>query len=532
MRVLLINPYYPLTEMPSPPLGLCYVAAAFERAGATVRILDLVVSPYSRDRIEKLLREFRPRLVGATCVTMSFNAAMMVLRDTKAIDPSIITVMGGPHVTYRARETLVEEPALDLAVLGEGETIVAEMTAILACGQGIDALKRVPGITLRDGDAIHESMPREHRVDVRKLPLPARHLVPMERYRALDLAASMITSRGCPFQCIFCVGRKMSGAKVRYRDAVDVVDEMELLAKLGFSQINIADDLFTAKKKHCFAICDEIIRRGLNVRWTAFSRANTVSPDLLAKLKEAGCVHLSFGFESANEEILKTVNKRIDRSDMMRAVEMCREAGMSAQASFIYGLPGETPGTMEETAEFRRLIHSLGMESGIHLLAPFPGTLVRERAAEYGVRILTDDWSQYTANSAIVETPGTNSDSLEKDVIALQQMVMDQVAEICRKVEEGTATEEDRQRYNKLDRMGIFYEIMMQDLLAEPLAVPAGAAGDAEDLLSHLVDRVVPHIIFTPARVQDAMRHALEHDLFSIHRDGAGLHLDWSEFWA
>jgi|TARA_B100000315_G_scaffold259391_1_gene315253 radical SAM superfamily enzyme YgiQ (UPF0313 family) len=527
MKVLLINPYYPLTEMPSPPLGLAYVAAAFERAGAEVQVLDLVVESYCRNKLERLLMTFQPELVGATCVTMSFDAAVKVLNDAKEARPEITTLLGGPHVSYRAKETLEECPALDIAVLGEGEVTVAElMTAFGANGLDAD-LSGIAGLAFRQGSSVCITTARPHLQDVNRLAEPARKMLPMGRYRALGLAVSMITSRGCPFQCIFCVGRKMSGAKVRYRDPVAVVDELAHLHALGFKQINIADDLFTAKKKHCFAICDEIIARGIDVRWTAFSRANTISPELLARLKRAGCVQLSFGFESANEDILKTVQKRIDRETMLAAVEMCQAAGMSAQASFIYGLPGESQQTMRETAEFSRRINAMGTTAGIHLLAPFPGTLVREHADRYRLRILTDDWSQYTANTAIVETPDADRHSLERDVKALQDLVLQQFEDIRNRVEAGVATEEEVDRYQDLDRLGIYYELMMQDLLDR--SYPTKCVTDPTCVLTEMVDRVAEQVSYPPDRIRAVLNHGLEQCFFAYTVGKNSVRWFWKE---
>ena len=247
MRVLLINPFYPMTEMPSPPLGLAYVAGAFCKAGAEVKVLDLVVEAYSREIMTDLLDTFQPDLVGLTAVTMNYNGACDLLKVIKELQPDLLTVMGGPHVTFNAREELLTHPELDMVVTGEGEATIAELTRALDSGS---KLNDVAGLVYREGSEIRFNKPRPTGLDLSQAPMPARHLLPMRRYKALGLAVSMITSRGCPFQCIFCVGRKMSGAKVRYRDPISVVDEMEQLASLGISQINIADDLFTAKKMH------------------------------------------------------------------------------------------------------------------------------------------------------------------------------------------------------------------------------------------------------------------------------------------
>ncbi|MBT4522857.1 MAG: B12-binding domain-containing radical SAM protein [Halieaceae bacterium] len=462
MRVLLINPFYPLTEMPSPPLGLAYVAGAFAEAGAEVRVLDLVVEAYSELKLEQLLGDFNPNIVGITSVTMTYNSACELLKIVKKLRPEITTLMGGPHVTFNARASLRDHPELDMAVLGEGEATIAELCKSFSSGSN---LASIAGLAYRDDQGIRITETRASSLNVNSAPMPARHLLPMGRYKALGLAASMITSRGCPFKCVFCVGRKMSGAKVRYRDPISVVDEMEHLSREGFVQINIADDLFTAKKKHCYAICDEIVRRGLTIPWTVFSRANTISAELLSRLKQAGCAHISFGFESGNEDILKTVQKRITTDQMLNAARLCAQAGIPSQASFISGLPGETEETLRQTAAFADRINEIGTAVGFHILAPFPGTPVRDDAEELGLRILSTDWSRYTANEAVIETDGASAAMLEKDANELQIKANKHVAAIQQRIADKSASIQEQQNMRKLTKMKVFYEMMMDDML-------------------------------------------------------------------
>lgn len=401
MRVLLINPPTPLEERPNPPLGLAFVAAALEDAGIEVRISDMVTHPLDRPRLEALLDELQPQIVGTTAVTMTFHGAIKALRDVKAIAPDVLTVMGGPHVTFTPKETLASVPELDIIVMGEGDVTIVDLVEALRSGRD---WSKVRGIAYRGEGSAVEITPAQDIVDVNELPQPARHLLPLGRYRALKMPISITTARGCPFPCIFCSARDMAGAKIRNRDAGIVVDELEDLAGLGFHQINIADDLFTGRKKHCLAVCDEIIARGLKINWSCYSRVDTINPDMLARMKEAGCTTMAFGIESANEEMLKRVRKGITIPKTIEAVKMCVEAGIDPHCSFILGLPGETPETLQETLAFCETIKEMGASYGLHLLAPFPGTAVREQMETFDLKILTDDWSQYHANRAIVET--------------------------------------------------------------------------------------------------------------------------------
>jgi len=390
MRVLLINPFYPISETPSPPLGLAYLAAALSEAGIEAKIIDLVVYPYSKAMLRNVLEQFQPQLVGLTAVTMTFENAMGVVRDIKKINHNILTVMGGPHVTFCARESLNDHPELDILVLGEGERTIVDLCRTVNAGSDWN---RINGIVYRQHSEVRETAPRDPIENLDDLPDPDRSLLPLGRYRALGMPISLITSRGCPFKCIFCVGRKMVGSRVRYRSPDKIVDEMEYLSSLNFHQINIADDLFTANRKHCLAVCDEILKRRLELKWTSFARVDTVSDEILAKMKVAGCSAVSFGVESGNPQILATIKKGITRQQVVAAVDMCRRAGIIPHASFILGLPGETPQTIRETMDFGEQLKELGLSYGFHLLAPFPGTEIRENSDQYGIKILTDDWS-------------------------------------------------------------------------------------------------------------------------------------------
>ncbi len=460
--VLLINPFYPIDETPSPPLGLAFLAGALEAAGCEVRILDLVVEAYHPERLRQILDDFQPRLVGATAVTMTFDHAVEVLADIKALAPEVPTVIGGPHVTFWAEETLNRHSAVDIVARGEGETTIVRLARALPEDKDWSQL---PGIIFRHAGAIIDNGWPVPQTDLDVLAPPARHLLPLGRYRALHMPISMTTSRGCPHGCIFCVGRKMVGARVRYRNPGRVVDELAHIAGYGFHQVNLADDLFTASAGHCLAVCDEILRRGLEVRWTSFARVDTVSVALLKKMRQAGCLAVSFGIESGDPGILKTIRKGITLAQVEAAVAMCHEAGLMPHGSFILGLPGETPETIERTLAFGRRLETMGVSYGFHLLAPFPGTRVRERATEYGLKILTDDWRQYHANRAIVETATVPAARLDEIAGGWKDRFDAYLGDIQRRMGTGEASADEADTIVNLERTVLLYDLMMGELL-------------------------------------------------------------------
>ncbi len=504
-RVLLINPFYPITETPSPPLGLAYLAGSLESAGVAVRLLDGVVGPLTNGHLARELAAFAPHWVGVTAVTMTVNRALDIVRQVKTLDPGVRTVMGGPHASFTAEATLRETPELDVIVRGEGEET---LTALVATDGAREAWSKIAGLSYRWGTTIHHTAAAPVPPDVDHLPLPARHLIPLGRYRTLGMPVSLTTSRGCPYKCIFCVGRKMVGARVRYRQPTAVVEEMARLAGLGFTQINLADDLFTANRRHCLAVCDAIIARGINLRWSAFARVDTVSPEILARMREAGCQAVSFGIESGSPEILKTIKKGFVLDQAESAVKMCRDAGIAPHASFILGLPGETPETLAQTLAFGERLEQEGLCYGFHLLAPFPGTAVYDRAADYGLEILSANWDDYHANRAVCAPDGLDPAVLDAQAEKWEQRLQVYLEDIRCKMDGGTATPEEREQIRNMERTVILYELMMGDVL-NGLTLSADERAPEEDQLHQIARQSAAHLpAFTPDQVADALLEA------------------------
>ena len=257
----------------------------------------------------------------------------------------------------------------------------------------------------------------------------------------------------------------MVGARVRYRNPRKVVDELAYLSTLDFHQINIADDLFTASKKHCLAVCDEIIRQQLKFQWTSFARVDTVSRPVLERMKQAGCSAVSFGVETGSPEILTTIKKGITLDQVVQAVNMCNEVGVTPQASFILGLPGETLQTLRQTVAFAEQLKNMGVLHGYHLLAPFPGTDVRENSQNYDIRIMSNDWDDYHANKAIVRTSAVGRRALDSIVKDWQKNFDTWLDDIKQRRDNGEATEEEAWPLTNLEHIILIYDLMMKQVL-------------------------------------------------------------------
>lgn len=247
MRILLINAPYPYSEWPTLPLGLTYLAAVLEENGYEVEIMDMLVSKFSIQKIKEKFQEFQPDICGAGPVTMNYPTALRAIKVCKELGAT--TVMGGPHVTFYDRNALEEAPYLDIIIRGEGEYTFLNI---------IEArdLSNVDGITYRERGEIVRNPPSKFIENLDELPFPARHLVPLSKYRAFKAGCDMITGRGCPYACTFCVGHKMLGRKMRFRDVMRCVDELEeIVYDFGFKKVNIVDDTLTVNHKRIFAFC-------------------------------------------------------------------------------------------------------------------------------------------------------------------------------------------------------------------------------------------------------------------------------------
>lgn len=490
MRILLVNPSYPFEEFPRLLVTLPYVAAALRADGHEVEILDLLLSRTSPEKVERRMARFRPQLVGITSVTLNHHIAAGIAEVVRKCDETVPIAMGGPHVSFEIEGSFRDLPALDYIGIGEGEHTMVELARALGRRPGAPDLRDVRGLALRDpaSGRIVRNAPRALEDDLDALPTPARDLVPLARYLAFDSHASVVTSRGCPYECIFCSAPQWTGRKVRYRDPVSCVDEIEELARLGFGEITIEDDLFTLYRKHFLAVCGELERRRTGIRWNAFSRVDTISPEIVQTMARAGCQAICFGVESGNQEVLDLVKKNSNLDKVKAAMRMTQDAGISALASFIIGLPGETEETLRKTVEFADELHSeFGSLYGFHILAPFPGTEVRERAKAYGLDILTSDWTKYDANHVVTRTAGA-------DVGAIQAVADEYDATMERYLryqdalfENGRLEGYERKLYLRRRRQELLWKLLLGDVVEgfapfrgpDPVAELEAAVADA-----------------------------------------------------
>lgn len=503
-------------------LSIPCVGAALEEAGAEVQVLDFLVTKNSRENIEKKLRQFKPDIVGVTSVTLNYPAARQILETCKEIDSKLVTIIGGPHVTFSVEETLHESPFIDVVVRREGEETAVELMEAIEKGSD---LSKVKGIAFRKDSEIVITEERPFIQNLDRLPFPARHLLPLSRYLALQSACGVMTSRGCPFGCSFCVGHRMVGKKVRFRDPKLVVDEIENVINMGFKLLAFEDDFFTVNHKHCFDICDEIISRKLDFLWAAYARVDSVDNPLLQKMKQAGCFALCFGVESSNQEILNLAHKKITPVKIREAIKLCQDWGYDYIASFIAGLPGETEDTLRQSINFAKSLSDGGW--GFHILSPFPGTEVREKAAELGLRILTHDWERYDANQAVCETAGIKAETLDEMVGKITQGFYDARTKDALA---GRLSSKELNKWQSEESQNFVWQLLHQEIIEQEGKIRLdGYPFDVERYIGELQGRVWNILSFPLKFVKTELRRLVDNKYLRYQLEDEHLTWKWSE---
>jgi radical SAM superfamily enzyme YgiQ (UPF0313 family) len=390
-----------------PPIGLAYLASVL-RDGHDVRVLDANGLGYGLDDVRRELKKFYPDVVGITSVTPSIYQAYRVAKIAKEVREDCKVIVGGPHVTFLPDRTLKECRFIDVIVRGEGEETVRQLAEALEKG----GWEKVKGITFRKGDRIISNESRPFIKNIDEIPFPSWDLLPMDKYQFCGQRyASMLTSRGCPFNCSFCASSRLFGGFWRGRSPENVVEEIRLLHdKFGVKNIEFVDDTFTLDQKRAERICDEIVREGLDISWGASSRVDTLSRSLVEKMKKAGCWILFLGIESGCQKILDVIGKRITIEQARKAVKIIKEAGVQVLGSFIIGFLQDTIETISETIRFAKTLNLDYAEFSI--LTPYPGTPIYEHAKKNNL-LLTEDWSKYTGLEPTVKIEGVSSSKLK-----------------------------------------------------------------------------------------------------------------------
>lgn len=402
-----------------PPLNLALLAAIAEQHGHDVTIMDGEAEQITLDAMVQRAVALNPDVIGFTATSPFFHISKAVAEGIKRIAPQIPIVVGGPHITIMKEEALL--PAFDYAFVGEAEESWPQFLNQL--GQGRD-VSNVAGIIFRrNGELVSTGQPADI-TDLDALPAPARHRLDMSRYKLGTLRGrlpftSIQTMRGCPWKCIFCASEALKTTEMRVRSPRSVVNEMkQVVEQFGTRHFYIVDDVMTLWKEHILEIAELITREKLEITFEGSTRANLVEDEVIARLVKSGLIRLSFGLETVDPEIRRTMKKQVPLEHYVKANGICNKYGVEALNSVMIGLPGETRDTVMATLTFLRNAREV-KQANFAIAVPYPGTEFHELAVkgDKGVKLMTKDFSEYRRYGSAVTTVG---DLSPRDLIDLQ----------------------------------------------------------------------------------------------------------------
>jgi len=395
VRVLLVNPPYDIKRYMGglakvgwvfPPIGLLYIASYLRKHQPAwdVRIYD---SQVAEQDFREYFDDLRPDIVGITCQSALVYSTLETAHIVKQGNPQTLVAIGGVHASLRPQDLLGSE-YVDLVVRGEGEETFLEIGAAF---QEQGSFAGIPGISYRGLSELIHNPDRPISADLDSYPMPALDLVPIERYRiSPDMRTGsrlglIITSRGCPYDCMFCANKLLTKRTYRLRSIPSVIEEIDYyLEHYRINQLMIFDDNFAVDKKRTLELCAEFVRRGYPAKfnWWTEARVDVLDEEILTAMKRAGCSIISLGLESGNQRLLDLIKKNITLEQTRKTVELIHAAGIKSRASFILGLPSET---RDESRQTIRFAYSLPLDQvRFSIATPFPGTELWDIAVQEG----------------------------------------------------------------------------------------------------------------------------------------------------
>jgi len=364
-----------------PPIDLMYAAAVFETAGWACRLVDYPAEGRDAADLERELRGLRPTALLLSCTTQTVEADLAIAALAKRVDPTLLVLAKGAHFNVLDVDVMTRHPALDVALREEIEETCAELA------RGTDRAA-IGGITWRAPDGrIVRNPGRTATRDLDALPFPARHLAQNDLYRRPDTdepQTTIVTNRGCPHRCTYCLANQVAGLANRYRSVENVLAELvHCVERHGIRSFLFRSDLFTQDRRWVRRLCEAILDAGLRVSWACNSRVDTIDAETLRWMKRAGCWIAAFGVESGDQATLDRLEKNARVEDAYRAVTLCREAGIKSSVYLLLGLPWDTRASIEAQIAFARDLDPDIVE--FFYPYPFPGTALQRECVELGL---------------------------------------------------------------------------------------------------------------------------------------------------
>lgn len=414
MRILFVSPptnsiVKEILSTTTPPLGLAYLASVARQKGHEVKILDSLAMNLTFDDVEKEIKKYSPDIIAITSTTSMIYDSYKVSEISKKIDNNIKIVLGGPHVTFTPDITFSESPYVDYIVRGEGETVFSNLLDFLDRKYEI---KDIRGLSYRMNDKIINNPPETLIKDIDTIPLPALDLLPMDRYTMDNRPfGTIMTSRGCPYNCSFCSSSLQFGKQWRGHSTERVMEELKILAeKYGKKEIEFLDDTFTLNMKRAIELTEKIKKENMDLSWSASSRVNLFTDEIARSMKGAGLHTIYFGIESGSQKTLDFIGKGINLDLTVRAVKKANDADLQSLGSFIIGFPDETIEDVKNTIKFSKKLKVTVAQFTI--ATPYPGTRLWDYVLEKRL-LLSRNWRLFTTLTPIIKLKNFTSTQLQ-----------------------------------------------------------------------------------------------------------------------
>jgi len=365
------------------PLSLCYVAAILRNDNHVVKLVDCIAEKTDLKNLTGLAAGFKPDIVILNTAIPSIRGDMLAGAEIKRVLPATIIVVIGVFPSIYDKIILEEFPSADFAITDEPEWVIGKLINSIEASSPVSEIK---GVIYRDGSNIvvneRQNLSGNNPDD---LPFPARDLINNDAYRLPtngEKFTLLSVGRGCPEKCIYCIANLYYGHRFRKRSVDKVIEEIEeCVTRHKIRSFLFWGESFTADPAYGEKICDEIIRRKINISWSTTSRVDTLNPVLLGKMKNAGCILLGLGIESYDQGVLDNAGKRITTGQIDAAVSMLKKAGINSMGHFVFGLPGDTRETSEKTIKFA--LRNVDFAQ-FYCAIPYPKTKLGQMASESG----------------------------------------------------------------------------------------------------------------------------------------------------
>jgi anaerobic magnesium-protoporphyrin IX monomethyl ester cyclase len=425
-EILFVNPPVPgppderAFSVNAPPLGIAYLAAILRESGFDVAAVDLALSGDPLRDLNLALAEHAPRVMGFYCSTVSYKNTLRLHAAAREISDAK-TWVGGPHVSYEYEHALAEG-GFDVVFLFEAEHSVSAVARSQLRGEG--ALADVAGIAYRANGRHVKTPPRARETELDRFPFPARDLFPMKAYKR---PGSIMSSRGCPMKCIFCIASTFEDS-YRCRSPANVVRELrEMHTRWGIDDFYFIDNVFTTHATRAKEIARLIREADLPIGWYCVSRVDYVTPSLMQDLASAGCYRIELGVESASQSVIDAIKKQIRIEQVYRAADTILNLGMQPMFTFQVGHPADTLETIEETLDLAQALRNRGAGTYLAITTPYPGSPLMIERDKHGIRMETEDWEDFRWSNPTYSTANfTRNDvrrAIYRDALRMQEDV-------------------------------------------------------------------------------------------------------------